>query len=121
LRAFKKQKVENSGIPCGKYAKLAEDLKAAAQYALEAVKNHDDGGTSNYDAPAIILPRWNRLRIEHAAKYAGSRCFFWNFGKSYVFSVPNVGQGFRRTRAAEAMRDYLREAGYDAGMYYQMD
>lgn len=50
-------------------------------------------------------------------------CFEWTSlcSETYVFSVRGTGQGFTRTKAAEAMSHYLEEQGYDAGMYYQMD
>ena len=101
---------------------LAADLKDAVAYGLEHAGT-DDGGTCNFDAPTLHLPRWNQKMVEAAAKEAGTGCFQWKaFSKSvYVFSVPGVGQGYTRTCAAEAMSDFLKDRGYDAGMYYQMD
>ena len=106
----------------GKYQKLADDLKAALAYGLDH-KGMDDGGTSNFDAPTISLPGWDAALVMAAAKSAGLRFFEWELGssKAYVFSVPGVGQGYTRTYAAEAMSHYLKEQGYAAGMYYQMD
>lgn len=48
-------------------------------------------------------------------------CSFWSLCNSYIFPVPGTGQGNSRTAAAEAAGDYLKELGYDTGMYYQMD
>ena len=106
----------------GKYQTLADDLKAALAYGLEH-KGTDDGGTCNFDAPAVSLPGWDKALVEAAAKSAGLRCFEWELGagRAYVFSVPGVGQGYTRTYAAEAMSRYMKKRGYDAGMYYQMD
>lgn len=106
----------------GRYKKLAEDLKAALAYGREHMGT-DDGGTSNFDAPTLRLPRWNKKLVEASAKTAGVGCFIWNLCgcKSYVFSIPGVGQGYTRTKAAEAMSTHLKELGYDAGMYYQVD
>ena len=106
----------------GRYKKLAEDLKEALAYGLEHAGT-DDGGTCNFDSPTLYLPRWNRKKVEAAAKTAGVGCFMWSsFSKRcYVFSVPGVGQGYTRTNAAEAMKDFLKDRGYEAGMYYQMD
>lgn len=105
----------------GRYKKLADDLKDALDYGLERMGT-DDGGTCNFDAPTIRLPGWNSKMVEAAAKVAGTGCFTWNFGgKHYVFSVRGAGQGYTRTRAAEAMEKRLRSLGYDAGMYYQAD
>lgn len=108
----------------GQYKKLAEDLKAALAYGLER-KGDDDGGTCNFDAPSLRLPGWTRKKVE-AAEYAGLGCFVWNLwgSKSYVFSLPmglGVGQGMTRTKAAEAMREYLEKLGYDAMLYCQAD
>lgn len=104
----------------GKYQKLADDLKAAHAYGL-AHMGDDDGGTCNFDAPALFLTGWDKKLVEAAAKTAGVGCFEWNFCKAYVFPIRGVGQGYTRTKAAEAMSHYLKEQGYEAGMYYQMD
>ncbi len=107
----------------GRYKKLSEDLAAALAYGLER-KGDDDGGTSNFDAPSLHLPGWERKKVEAAAKTAGLGCFVWNLWgcKSYVFSIRGgVGQGLTRTRAAEAMSEYLKGQGYDAMTYCQAD
>lgn len=109
--------------PKGRYKKLTEDLKAALAYGLEQAGD-DDGGTSNFDAPSISLPGWERKKVEATAKTAGLGCFVWNLwgSKSYVFSIQRgVGQGNTRTKAAEAMREYLKDLGYDATIYCQSD
>lgn len=107
----------------GRYRKLAEDLKAALVYGLER-KGDDDGGTSNFDAPSLHLPRWEQKKVEAAAEYAGLGCFVWSLwrSKTYVFSIrEGVGQGMTRTKAAEAMCEYLEGLGYDATTYCQAD
>lgn len=106
----------------GRYKKLANDLKAALDYGLDHAGT-DDGGTCNFDSPTLYLRGWNRSMVKAAAKTAGIGCFSWDsFSKCcYVFSIPGVGQGYTRTNAAEAMKDYLEGLGYDAGMYYQAD
>lgn len=106
----------------GKYKKLAEDLRNAFAYGM-ANRGTDDGGSSNFDAPTVSLPGWDKALVEAAAKTAGTMCFEWALGssKSYLLSIPGVGQGYTRTKAAEAMCNYLKAQGYDAGMYYQMD
>lgn len=104
----------------GQYKKLADDLKAAHAYGL-AHMGDDDGGTCNFDAPTLFLTGWDKKLVEAAAKTAGVGCFEWDFCKAYVFPVRGAGQGYTRTKAAEAMSHYLKEQGYDSGMYYQMD
>ena len=83
----------------------------------------DDGGTCNFDAPTLFLTGWDKKLVEAAAKTAGVGCFEWTSlcSETYVFSVRGAGQGYTRTKAAEAMSRYLKDHGYDAGMYYQMD
>ena len=107
----------------GKYAKLAEDLAAAAAQGLAEAAGTHDGGTCNMDAVSLDLPRWSHDKVEQAAKAAGVGCFVWNLWghKSYVFPIRCGYQGDARTKAAEAMREALEAAGYDTGMYYQMD
>lgn len=107
----------------GKYAKLAEDLKAAACKAVHVARATEDGGTCNMDSVSVKLPGWSRAKVEQAAKAAGVGCFVWNLrgAKRYVFPVRVCAQANARTAAAEAMRDSLRTSGYDIGMYYQID
>lgn len=107
----------------GRYKKLAEDLKDALAYGLER-KGNDDGGTCNFDAPSLHLPGWEKKKVEAAAKAAGLGCFVWNLWghKSYVFSIQRgVGQGYTRTKAAEAMQEYLKQQGYEGMTYCQAD
>ena len=106
----------------GKYAKLAEDLKAAAAIGLEAAERSDDGGTCNMDAASLSLPRWNQDKVEQAARAAGVGCSTWTlYGhKRYVFSLC-CGQGNKRMYAAEAMTKALEDMGYDAFTYCQID
>lgn len=106
----------------GKYAKLSVDLRKAAAVGHAAAELSDDGGTCNFDAATIRLKGWNQAKVEQAAREAGVRCFVWNLwgSKSFVFPI-GCGQGNARTAGAEAMSKHLESAGYDAGMYYQMD
>ena len=107
----------------GKYAQLAEDLKAAAAHGLEVARNTPDGGTCNFDSVSVYLKGWNGKKIQQAAKAAGVACFERNLwgSRSWCFAARGAGQADANTAAAEAMRDYLKEAGYETGMYYQMD
>ena len=107
----------------GKYAQLAADLRAAADAAFVECSHLHDGGTCNFDAPSLYLPRWNAYEVERAARSAGLRCFDWKIcgQKRTLFSVPVPGQGARRTAAAKRMTESLKAAGYDAAMYYQID
>lgn len=107
----------------GKYAVLADALKKAAADGLRAADGVDDGGTCNFDAATLDLKGWTEAKVKEAAKAAGVGCFVWNLwgSKRYVFPLHLGGQANARTVAAEAMRNSLKAAGYEAGMYYQAD
>lgn len=107
----------------GKYAKLRDDLKAALIAGKAAEINSDDGGSCNFDSPALYLPRWNEELVKRAAKEAGSSCFIWHLFKSklFVFRPNTACQANGRSRNAEMMRKYLETAGYDAMDYCQAD
>ena len=106
----------------GKYKKLSEDLKTALVEAKKADTGEDEG-TCNFDAPAIIAPRWREDKVKQAAKEAGTTAFKWDwFGQTkYVFGVPTNAQGNRRTRVAGAMNYALMNMGYETLLYCAMD
>ena len=112
-----------SDLP-GKYARLRDDLRAAleAGRAAEAA-DPEDGGTCNFDAAALSLPRWSADLIRQAAQEAGTGCFSWDcYGKRlWVIGPDTRAQGNARSRNAEAMVRALQAAGYDALDYCQMD
>lgn len=105
-----------------KYKVLADCLKKAVE-AARAAANCDDGGTCNFDSMMLYLPRWDQKAIQEAARLAGIRAFDTEFcgKKYYIFSVPCGGQANRRTAQAEAMYAVMKEQGYAAHVYYQMD
>lgn len=108
----------------GKYAKLRDDLRTAIQIGRDAeASDPEDGGTCNFDASAISLPRWNTAKVKQAAKEAGTGCFKWNWwgAVQFVFDPDTRGQGNARSRNAEAMTAALKSMGYDAFNYCQMD
>ena len=105
----------------GKYAKLAEDLRVALATGRAAeIENPEDGGTCNFDSPAIYLPKWRKSLVEQAAREAGCGCFDISTG-CFLFMPDTGGQGNARTRNARAMTNKLKELGYKASVHYQMD
>lgn len=109
----------------GKYAKLRDDIKAAleAGKAVEA-ENPEDGGTCNFDAPAIKLPRWSAEKVKQAAKEAGTSAMDWDlWGERRFVIFPNSkAQANARSRNAEAMEYYLRRiCRYNCTLYCQAD
>lgn len=106
----------------GKYKKLRNDLFRAMEVGRQA-DSPEDGGTCNFDAPAIEAPRWIESMVKQAAKEAGTSAFKWKLYRKcfYVFAVPEGGQANRRSRKAEAMTRYLESIGYSALTYSSMD
>ena len=124
-RVFKSM-CEKFGAPelKGKYLKLRDDIgRAKDSGEIAIILDPDDGGTCNFDSPTIYLPGWNKKKVIQAAREAGVSAWEWKSytEKRFVLAVGNVGQGNARTRYAEAMCESLKAAGYDTGMYYQMD
>ena len=104
-------------------------MALAAGRAAE-IKNPEDGGSCNFDSPAILLPKWKKSLVEQAAREAGCYCSVWSTltfetktGREhpFIFTPDTHAQGNARTRNAEAMAEKLKELDYDAMMYYQMD
>lgn len=87
----------------------------------------DDGGTCNFDAPALSIPNgMNCQQVKACCTSAGVSCFEWkpfkNSPKMIVLcGCSGPGQASLRTAGAEAACAFLRQRGYDCGMYYQMD
>ena len=106
----------------GKYAKLRDDLIKAIE-AGKAADFGEDGGTCNFDAPSISLPRWQEKKVRQAAKEAGISCFKWDLygGARYVFTTPTNAQGNRNCRVSEAMCKALSDMQYDVLEYSSMD
>mgnify|MGYP000347053532 FL=1 len=106
----------------GKYAKLRDDLRKVYEIGKAAAAQVDDGGTCNFDAPSISLPRWQSAKVKQACKEAGCGCFEWkSFGRRWVISFRIAGQAYKRETAAEAMTKALAGMGYDALTYCAID
>lgn len=107
----------------GKYTKLRDDL-LAVYLETEHIEQTEDGGTCNFDAPTLDLPRWSAEKIKQAVKEAGGSAWKWTWGNhvmGWVVSPRSSGQANRRSRRAEAISTAMKARGYDAGMYYAMD
>jgi hypothetical protein len=108
----------------GKYAKLRDDLKKALLAGVTAEQeNPEDGGTCNFDAPSLFLPKWREEKVKQAAEEAGTHCSAWTLWgiKRFVFQPKSNAQANARTRNAEAVTKSLKELGYDAFCYSAMD
>ncbi len=108
------------------YKALTEALIKAKEAASAAGAKISDGGTCNFDNPAMVFDRKERAEAEKAIVDAGLRSYEWGFASdkkrvALVISGMTAGQGDRRTTMAEAFQASMKTQGYDCGMYYQMD
>jgi len=107
-----------------KYVELTKALKKAKE-AAQAYANTEDGGTCNFDSPAIDYRKMHmsKAKAKEAITAAGLQCFEWNSlaGKLLVICGIGAGQGNRRSRMAKAACESLKADGIAATMYYQMD
>jgi len=105
-----------------KYVELTKALKKAKE-AAQAYANTEDGGTCNFDSPAIDYRKMHmsKAKAEEAITAAGLRCFEWNSWAGKRLVVCGIGSGQGRTRMAEAAYESLKADGIAVTMYYQMD
>lgn len=101
---------------------LVKELLACHVEALAACEGVSDGGTCNFDAPVLSVK--SRRLAAAAITIAGGHSFEWKLWKRVQglvlgFSAP--GQGFRRTRYAEAFSKALQARGWTSSVYYQCD
>ena len=98
-------------------------LKAAKSVAKAAAC--DDGGTCNFDSPALHIPEeMSYEQVAACCAAADVHCFKWRWCGETMAVLPSCsgnGQGNRRTEGAEQACKFLNEHGYNCGMYYQMD
>jgi hypothetical protein len=83
-----------------------------------------DGGTCNFDTPAICLPGIRERFVRACAAEVGidASPFDWLGGRRWFFVfVPLNGQANRRSLMAEAACRRLKELGLQAVMYCQAD
>ena len=103
------------------------DAISKAKTAADALMGEPDHGTYNFDTPAIELPdgcdisefktrecsEWYGFTLERIDSEA------WQ-GYYWINGICN-GMQMRRTKQAEAVAKSLKEQGYNAVVYYQMD
>lgn len=97
---------------------LDRTISEAKKYAREQIEGLPDNGSCNFDHVVVKIGRTVQTNIDAMVNHGWKdyRC------KNYLHvSTPNVGQANRNTKCAEAMRDYLKEEGYDCYVHYQLD
>ena len=120
---------ETSNMEMIEEIRTSADLKELNNALLNAVNaaamfdETEDGGTCNFDSvilkikiPAQFAPQiWVELDKMLVRDYGR----MWR--GCYMVDIPLSGQANRRTRMAEAACKELRNAGYNAFLYYQCD
>lgn len=101
---------------------LSHALLRAEAHALSYSDVNDDG-TCNFDTPQIFLKGWKPEEVQQAFDGAMLNCDIQKSGRNLVVDIRGCtkGQASRRTQMAEAVRDSLKEDGYESYVYYQMD
>lgn len=109
--------------------KTKKELNELNQALLNAVNaaamldDTEDGGTCNFDMVALKIKIPKKLTQYISVKL--EKILARNWGRLwkgyYLVDIPLSGQGYRRTRMAEAACQALKDAGYDAMMFYQCD
>lgn len=116
--------------------RLTWALKRAAIASVAHIAEHD-GGTCNFDSPALDFSAcgMSKADAERAIKGVGLHCREWQPFKNrrgddgkivkaptfLVISGFQSGQGNRHTHMAEAFCRSMNADGFETQMYYQMD
>lgn len=104
-----------------------KNIAAAIEDAVKAAQNfaaHDDGGTCNMDSAFIQAESVTDAEAKEIEQISGVRVYLLDsevYGRILMLSGVADGQGFRRTKMAEAAEQSLAERGLGAGVWYQMD
>lgn len=93
---------------------LASKITTARRLGQESADAVEDGGTCNCDTLILSIPR---IRIDWFEPY-GIRAY--RLG-SHVAISAHFGMANKQQRGVEAMAAHLREQGYPASVWYQMD
>ena len=137
LDEFAKLYAPPEGEAIDKTEKLRRALARAKHRALVISEDDDDGGTCNFDAPALDFAACG-MKCKDAMqliKSAGLHCCIWKPFKNHrnedgtMTKAPSYlvingfqrGQGNLRSRMAEAFCESMNADGCESLMYYQMD
>jgi len=100
-------------------AAIQDALKAAHKFAA-----HDDGWTCNSDSAFIEAEGMSDAEAENIGRISGVRVYPQNseiYGRILMLSGIADGQGFRRTKMAEAAQQILAKKALRSGVWYQID
>lgn len=95
---------------------LAGHVRTAIRLANEeAAKYPDDGGTCNMDTVILSLSHVRMSSLEAAGISA------YRLGSFIALSISGIGMAEKRTAAVQAAAQHLKDQGYPAHVWYQMD
>ena len=98
--------------------KLDLAISEAKKYALKQIAGVPDNGSCNFDHVVVNIGRTMQKNIDAMV----NRGWKGYSNKNYLhIGGGDVGQANRNTVYAEAIRDYLRDKGYDCYVHYQLD
>lgn len=102
---------------------LKADLIVARDAAKAAITGQQDGGTSCFDHPVLLVPKDKKtLAAIEAAGFRPSDGYgFWK-GFVSLYGAPGSNyQGQLRTTGAETVAKVLSDRGWTANVHYAMD
>ncbi len=107
------------------FNKLALNLSAARMAAEAVTRGISDEGTVNQDHATLEFRRMPlpAAREQYlSAVVAAGLSARWHDGKRKCLLItPPFGQGGKRTKGAEVMFNTLKNEGWNASLWYQMD
>ena len=83
--------------------------------------NHiEDGGASNLDSCLVEFENSSKKFIEIVNEVSGGNVR--SYGKLFHWiTIPDDGQGYKRTKKVEVVCDYLKSHGINAYVEYNLD
>lgn len=99
--------------------KLKKDFEESLALSRAKAENEPDGGTCNFDSTALFGIRWTAKVAEIFGTHGYSTT--WLGRKAILISPPVPGQANRRTVGAQALTEAMKERGWDAHSYHQVD
>lgn len=95
---------------------LSIALNKAREESMKFAES-EDGGSCNFDTPTLSL----KATKAQLTGLPVSKIDYGLWKGDWFVNLPLYGMGNRRTRMAEAIAKSLRESGYSASVYYQLD
>lgn len=99
--------------------KIGMTLRAALAFS-ELYDDIEDNGTSNMDSCVVEFDSINKTFIEIINEICGG-CLSKHRKNSYLVQIKCNGQGFKRTKKAEVVCEYLNMKGIKSRVEYNID